>query len=186
MTLPLELLTFKGSLQNDETFLQWETANETNTSHFAVERSVDGRSFDGIGSVPANGNSTANKYSFADNEVNNLSSTVVYYRLKMMDADGKYTYSNIVTIYLADITGRIVLSPNPAKHETKVMITSSLNGKAKWKLTDNSGRVVMQDVIQLNRGNNNFVINLNSLSGGLYYLNISGAGIDQNMKLQKL
>lgn len=187
ITLPLELITFKGSLQNNATLLQWETANETNTSHFAVERSTDGRSFEGIGTVAASGNSVnTNKYSHIDNDVNNLSSTVIYYRLKMVDTDGQYKYSQVVTIYLADITGRIVISPNPAKQETKVMITASQSGRAKWKLVDNSGRVVMQDAIHLSRGSNNFTINLNSLSGGLYYLNISGAGIDQNVKLQKL
>jgi hypothetical protein len=91
-----------------------------------------------------------------------------------------------VTISLSDISSKIVLSPNPAKHETKVTITTASNGKAKWKLTDNTGRVVMQDVIQLNRGSNNLVINLNSLSSGMYYLNVSGGGIEQNVKLQKL
>jgi glucose/arabinose dehydrogenase len=187
ITLPLDLITFKGSLQNNATLLQWETANENNTSHFAVERSTDGRSFEGIGTVAALGNSVnANKYSYIDNNVSNLSSTIIYYRLKMIDADGQYSYSQVITIYLADITGRVVISPNPAKHETRVMITASLSGTVKWKLVDNNGRVVMQDAVYVNRGSNNFTINLNSLSGGLYYLNISGAGIDQNMKLQKL
>src|SRR4030095_5282370 len=61
ITLPLQLLTFKGSLQNDATLLLWETASEVNVSHFAVERSIDNRSFTTIGSVSANGNGmTAN------------------------------------------------------------------------------------------------------------------------------
>lgn len=187
ITLPLELITFKGSLQNNATLLQWETANEINTSHFAVERSTDGVNFNSIGTVTALGNSVnANKYSHTDNDIDNLSSTVIYYRLKMVDTDGQYKYSQVVTIYLADITGRIVVSPNPAKQETQMMITASQSGRATWKLVDNSGRVVMQDVIHISRGLNNFTINLDKLSGGLYYLNISGAGIDQNVKLQKL
>jgi PQQ-dependent dehydrogenase (s-GDH family) len=185
-TLPLDLITFKGTLQNNATLLQWETDNEKNTSHFGIERSTDGRNFDAIGSVTANNNGIENKYAFVDNEVTLLPATVIYYRLKMVDAGGQFTYSNVVTISLNDISGKIVLSPNPAKHETKVTITSASTGKAKWKLTDNTGRVVMQDVIYLNRGNNNMVINLNSLGSGLYYLNVSGAGIEQNVKLQKL
>ncbi|MEI9811099.1 MAG: PQQ-dependent sugar dehydrogenase [Bacteroidota bacterium] len=52
-TLPLELLTFRGSLQSDATQLVWETANENNTSHFIVERSIDNASFTSIGTVAA-------------------------------------------------------------------------------------------------------------------------------------
>ena len=83
ITLPLELVYFKGSLQNDATLLQWETTNESNTSYFGVERSIDGRNFDGIGSVAAIGSSGGpNKYSYTDEDVNNLASSVIYYRLE--------------------------------------------------------------------------------------------------------
>lgn len=187
ITLPLELVQFKGSLQNKATLLEWKTINENNTSHFSVERSIDGRNFSEIGNVIATGNSTAtNLYSHIDNDVTTLASTVIYYRLKMVDIGGEYTYSSIVTIYLADITNNIIVSPNPTMGETRVSISSTLNGKAQWKLMDNSGRIVMQNTIHLKKGNNNMMINLQSLSGGLYYLHISGAGIDRNVKLQKL
>jgi hypothetical protein len=56
--LPLHFLTFKGSLQNNAALLQWETANEVNTSHFVVERSIDGINFNPIGTVAAAGSST--------------------------------------------------------------------------------------------------------------------------------
>jgi hypothetical protein len=152
-----------------------------------VERSIDGRNFESIGTVAAGGNTTtAHQYSHIDNDAANLSSVIIYYRLKMVDTDDKYKYSAIVTIYLADIANRIVISPNPATDETKVMITATLNGKAQWKLTDNNGRVVMQNSIHIKKGSNNLTINIGNLSSGLYYLNITGAGIDQNMKLQKL
>jgi hypothetical protein len=187
ITLPMDLFYFKGSLQNNSTFLQWETINENNSSHFVVERSIDGRNFESIGTVAAAGNTTtANQYSHIDNDAANLSTVIIYYRLKMVDTDTKYKYSAIVTIYLADIANRIVISPNPATDETKVMITATLNGKAQWKLTDNNGRVVMQNSIHIRKGSNNLTINIGNLSSGLYYLNITGAGIDQNMKLQKL
>lgn len=186
-TLPLELVYFKGSLQNTSTLLQWKTINENNTSHFIVERSIDGRSFAMIGSVDAAGNSTSTSlYSYIDNEVTTLASTVIYYRLKMVDIGGEYSYTSIVTIYLADITNNVIISPNPTSGETKVSISSTLNGKAQWKLMDNSGRVVMQNTIHLKKGNNSMTINLRSLADGLYYLSVSGAGIDQNVKLQKL
>ncbi len=186
ITLPLELVYFKGSLQNDATLLQWETANESNTSYFGVERSIDGRNFDGIGTVAAIGaGGGPNKYSYTDYDVNNLPSSVIYYRLRMVDVDGQYKYSNVVTIYLADIT-TMTISPNPTTGETRMMINAAADGDVHWKLTDYSGKVVMQNVVHLRKGNNNITINVSKLSGGLYFMNVSGTGINQHIKLQKL
>ena len=187
ITLPVELVYFKGALQNNSDNLKWETFNENNASHFIIERSIDNRNFENIGKVSANGNSTAAiQYSYIDNDVNTLSSTIIYYRLKMVDADGQYKYSAIVTIYLADITGRITVSPNPASNETTLQISATTSGKASWKLIDNSGRVVKQSNIHLKRGSNNVVIHIGGIPAGLYYLQLSGAGFDQNIKFQKL
>lgn len=187
ITLPVELVYFKGSLQNSATVLQWETINENNASHFLVERSIDNKNFESIANVTAKGNSTAaTTYSHIDNDPGSLNSGIIYYRLKMVDADGQYKYSTIVTIYLADITGRITVSPNPASNETTLQISATTSGKASWKLIDNSGRVVKQSNIHLKRGNNNVTINIGGIPAGLYYLQLSGAGFDQNIKFQKL
>ena len=187
ITLPVDLVSFKASLQNNATLLQWETANEINTSHFDVERSLDGRSFNVIGNVTAIGNaSNQNFYTHLDHEVYNLASTVIYYRLKMVDSDGKFIYSNIVSVNLGDITNRVILSPNPTTGDTRLMVSSTTEGTAVWKITDNSGRVVMKQSIKIRKGNNNVMINVQGLKSGVYYLHILGKGIDQNLKLQKL
>jgi glucose/arabinose dehydrogenase len=186
-TLPLNLITFKGSLRNNITLLDWETANEINTSNFLVERSTDGRNFQQIGTVTATGNTSVNnKYSYADYDVTRQSSSVVYYRLKIVDNDGSYTYSDIVTITLPFITSKVALFPNPAAHEVNVTITTAVDGKVKWQLIDNAGRIVNHSSIAAKKGNNNIVINLNRLSTGTYFLIVSGADIDQKVKLEKL
>jgi hypothetical protein len=186
-TLPLNLITFKGSLRNNITLLDWETANEINTSNFLVERSTDGRNFQQIGTVTATGNTSVNnKYSYADYDVTRQSSSVVYYRLKIVDNDGSYTYSDIVTITLPFITSKVALFPNPAAHEVNVTITTAVDGKVKWQLIDNAGRIVNHNSIAAKKGNNNIVINLNRLSTGTYFLIVSGADIDQKVKLEKL
>jgi hypothetical protein len=174
-------------LQNNTTFLEWKTANEINTSHFAVERSTDGRNFQQIGTVAAVGNSgVTNKYSYIDYDVTRQSSSIVYYRLKVMDNDGSYTYSDIVTITLPLVTSRVSLFPNPASHEVNVTITTAVDGKVKWQLIDNSGRIITRNSIAAKKGNNSIVINLNRLSTGTYFLIVSGADIDQKVKLEKL
>ena len=185
--LPLNLLTFNGTLQNNATLLEWETVNEVNTSQFIIERSINGQNFNQIGTVAAAGNSSSNiKYSYVDYDATHQSSSILYYRLKMVDIDGTYTYSGVVAISLPLITGKVTVFPNPASREMKVTITSPADGKIRWKLIDNTGRVVIQNSTELRKGNNNISINIQKLSTGAYYLSVSGAGIDQKVKLEKL
>jgi trimeric autotransporter adhesin len=185
--LPSTLITFSGVFNNGAAQLQWETSNEINTSEFIVERSDDGRSFEKIGTVPASGNSsTVIKYSYTDHDAAQQSSAVIYYRLKMLDKEGPYTYSDIVSITLPSITGKVMVFPNPASTEVKLTIIAADEGKAQWKLLDNAGRIVLQNTVLLKKGNNNFPVSINNLRAGMYYLSVTSAGIDQKIKLQKL
>jgi hypothetical protein len=104
----------------------------------------------------------------------------------MIDKDGSYTFSDIVTITLPVTTSRVSLYPNPATRQVNVTITAATDGKVKWQLIDNAGRIVAHNSIAAKRGNNNVVINLNRLSTGTYFLIVSGANIDQKIKLEKL
>lgn len=187
-TLPVDLISFTGSLQKDNSvLLKWETTNEVNTSHFVVERSIDGSSFSPIGTVSANGNGTAIfRYAYTDADAANQSSAKLYYRLKMVDLDAKYTYSDIVTIALPYISGHVAAYPNPFATELKVTMGAEQDGRVQWKLFDNNGRTVMQHTERVKKGNNVIAINGNKLSAGFYYLSIQGAGIDKKIKLQKL
>ena len=190
-TLPLDLLTFTGQLQNNNSvLLNWKTENEINTSHFVIERSADGIRFNGIGNVTANGrNNTGGSFSYAftDNDAINQSSQRLYYRLRMVDIDGNFKYSNIISVSFPLITGKLSISPNPVLTSVKVAITSEADGRVQWKLTDNVGKVIQTGSEYVRKGaGNNFTINMNRLSTGTYNLSVTGAGIDQNVKMQKL
>jgi trimeric autotransporter adhesin len=187
ITLPLQLIYFTGILKNNATRLNWETENEKDVSSFIVERGIDGHNFSGIGTVAAIGNTTnKSQYAYIDYDVTKQSSPVVYYRLRMVDIDGGFTYSQVVAISLAEITGRVSIFPNPASQKVTVSINTPVSGKVNWKLTDNTGRIVLQNTYLLRQGNNNLQIDISRLSGGVYYLTVSGAGVDQKVKLQKL
>lgn len=95
VVLPLNLIFFTGSKQNNDVHLQWNTANEVNVSHFEIEKSIDGRNFASIGTKPAF-NQSVNNYSFTDNT--NGADTKVYYRIRLVDANGRATYSSILWI----------------------------------------------------------------------------------------
>lgn len=187
VTLPVTLMSFNGYLQNNAVLLQWKTSREVNTAKFTIERSADGNGYQAIGTVAAAGSSAATiDYSFTDNTITNQSASVFYYRLKMIDIDGSSKYSNIVAITRWDRAAKLLVSPNPTFGTAKVLIASPVNSNAQWRLTDNNGRVVQQNSIQLTAGSNDLMLNLNRLPAGVYYLNVSGAGIEQKTKLQKL
>jgi hypothetical protein len=93
--LPLTLMAFNGRLEKETVLLQWKTMNEINTSFFSIERSVDGFGFAEIGKVAAANIGTAeNSYSYKDA---NLFAGKYFYRLKMIDKDGRFEYSNILS-----------------------------------------------------------------------------------------
>ncbi|HVZ55881.1 MAG TPA: PQQ-dependent sugar dehydrogenase [Chitinophagaceae bacterium] len=187
ITLPLKLVYFKGSYEKQGSVLQWETANENNTSHFEVERSLDGRSFRQIGTVAAAGNSTVNlKYNYTDYEAATQGASILYYRLRMVDLDGAYTYSNIVTVTIPDFAGRVTLFPNPASENVTVTVSAPQDGRITWEVVDNTGRVVLQSAAQMKKGSNTFPVNVRKLASGMYFLKLAGAGVDQQVKLQKL
>jgi len=189
-TLPLDLLSFTGQLQNDNSvLLNWKTENEINTSYFTIERSADGIRYNGIGNVTANGRlntSGSFNYSLIDNEAIKQSSQRLFYRLKMVDIDGNFKYSNVISVSLPLTTGKLSIAPNPVLTTVNVAITSEADGRIQWKLTDNVGRVIQKGSELVKKGaGNNFAINMNRLPAGTYNLNVVGAGLDQNVKLQK-
>ncbi|HXO76170.1 MAG TPA: hypothetical protein VN824_13055, partial [Puia sp.] len=109
--LPEQLLSFTGTRLDALSQLSWTTSEEINTASFDIERSGDDQSFSSIGTVAAHGNSaTTTDYTFIDN--NPLKGNN-YYRLKMVDADAKFTYSKVILLNFGS-TLTVHVSPNPA------------------------------------------------------------------------
>lgn len=105
ITLPLKLLSFAGKIIDENILLNWTTANEANTDYFIIERSVNGLSYSNDGTINAmNSPSTIHNYQYqVKNTVNGLN----YFRLKMVDQDGKFTTSNVLSFRLNATTIRI-------------------------------------------------------------------------------
>lgn len=116
--LPLNLLNFSAKKAESGNQLNWLTSNEVGVSHFEIEKSENGKSFEKIGEVKANGGPAENvEYEYIDNQNSNLitHNSSLYYRLKMIDLDGKYSYSKIVFLKndISQFT-KLKLFPNPA------------------------------------------------------------------------
>ena len=94
--VPVELTSFIGSIVNGNVLLNWTTATETNNSGFEIQRSSDRINFNNIAFVPGFGTTTERRnYSYTDNSAN---SGKYYYRLKQIDYNGAFAYSDIVEV----------------------------------------------------------------------------------------
>ncbi len=142
MVLPLTLLNFNVVKQNNTVQLNWQTANEINTSYFNVQRSNDGRSFASIGKVAAKGsNKVQNDYAYVDNNISQLHAGRLYYRLQEVDNDGKLNSSGVKIIDINTNSVLFTISPNPAKDF--INISSSGNvANAQVSVTDMNGRIL--------------------------------------------
>jgi hypothetical protein len=92
--LPVTLTSFTAAVQNCLPRLNWTITDAVNFKHFVIEKSVDGRNFDGIGSVAYT--KGVNEYGYTDRSIGK---GTAYYRLKLVDMDGKYDYSNVELVY---------------------------------------------------------------------------------------
>ncbi len=188
VTLPLTIIDFTGNLQQNNTvLLKWKTTNEINSSHFEVERSIDGSRFTSIGTVQATGDiSNTTNYSLVDANAINQNSNVIYYRLKIVDKNGLYTYSKIVVVRLNGFVTKVNVMPNPVSSEAIVTIEAASYGKVSLNLYDNSGRLILNKLVQVQQGAGNvFKIDMSKMARGIYILDATGNGIDEKIKIQK-
>ncbi len=171
--LPVSLLQFTANNLTTAIKLQWNTSAQVNSNHFEVERSVDARTFTNIGKVYANAGTTGvQSYSLLDNEAISLKAPVLYYRLKMVDKDGSFTYSTIIKVNLKVNHFNITIAPNPVRDVITVTIAGMQTAKTIIDITDASGRIVRQLSTGMNVSVLQQTINLNDLSPGNYALRL--------------
>ncbi len=170
-TVPVKLMSFTAILNSNRTVaLEWKTSNEINSKIFVVEKSNDGVVFSSIHSVEAVNKDGVNTYNTIDKAPFR---GINYYRLKQLDIDGKFTYSNVVAINIDNYeTNACSLYPNPVNDVINLQINSTTNTIAKTIITDVSGKVVKFFNINVSKGFQNSSFNINSLEKGNYYLQI--------------
>ncbi|MET3883767.1 hypothetical protein ABIE54_002656 [Chitinophagaceae bacterium OAS944] len=183
--LPLQLTEFNGHIVNADARLSWKTESEENTRTFIIERSIDGRYYTTAGTVVAANKTGVHQYSFTDKSVNQLGVSTIYYRLKQVDADGKSTYSRILTLPIEVSASRVVCYPNPVTSETNITITLQKAEQVQARIINNMGQVVQTQQWQLLPGSTSLPVNMGQLPKGLYFLDISSASIKKQIGLVK-
>lgn len=176
-TLPISLVSFTGMKKSKSILLNWNTNLERNNNYFIIQRSSDGRHFQDIHKVKSTGNSTqVRQYNYEDFfPINGIN----YYRLKQVDFDGHFTSSRIILVNF-NLLPSIVLYPNPVKNILIIRGLISLT-LTEVRIIDFSGKTLQK----LYTNNNNFEIDVKSLLGGTYYLQIEQNNITTILKFIK-
>jgi hypothetical protein len=149
--LPIDLLSFTGEVMNETVALNWITTAEKNNAKFIIERSSNASDWEAIGEVAGKGNTTfMSNYGFIDYTPPN---GLVYYRLRQVDLNGAFTYSNVVDIQAGTQSANVSIMPNP--FEDALSITSNIKGNMDISIHDMLGRLL-------------FHTNQKTENGGLY------------------
>lgn len=176
VTLPVRLIGFSGSIRNSQTLLSWTTENEVNFDHYDVERSVNGNDFIAVGAKRAQaGNASKLNYSFTD-DLSASNNNIFYYRLRMVDIDGKYSYSNTIMVRKDQTSVKgLLLSPNPVTGNGAVTIRLSTESKksVEIRVIDATGKLVLKQQNQVSEGLNSISINNQGrLQPGIYTVQV--------------
>ncbi len=167
--LPLTLLDFYGRYSNKAIALGWSTEREIDTKYFSLEKSFDAVSFVPLANIAASVNTQGKKtYGYTDNTP---LKGVNYYRLKMVDADGRFTYSKIIAI-ATPITNAMMVFPNPVKDKLFIRL-SGVGGAAEIVITDARGTVTRR--LQLRAVTAGTSVDVATLAAGVYSISFQSA-----------
>jgi hypothetical protein len=168
--LPVELLSFTGRLSGRNVELTWITASESNNDYFLVERSADGIEFLPIEKVKGAGTtSQTTRYTILDK---NPLTGYSYYRLKQVDFDGAYEFSQIIAIR-NDPEEVFAIAPVPVSDELTIFYKSENSAISLLEIFDTKGKVYYSNEIWAGEGNNIFNIDVSALKPGVYFIKIS-------------
>ncbi len=169
--LPVTLVDFMATVMEQKVNLSWVVMDEKNFSHYEVECSANGADFSYLNTINATGQNTlrTNYNSWDNNPLKHKN----YYRLKMVDLDGQYTYSEVLTINLAaDRTEISNLYPNPAQDILNLSFVIAEDAAINIQMMDVSGKVLKTQTIHLNKGFKTIKLDVEHLAAGKYFISI--------------
>lgn len=183
-SLPVELISFQAIQQNDYAYLHWATASERNTSHFSIERSIDGVDFKEIGNISGSGDGEITRqYNYQDlNPQNGIN----YYRLKIVDHDGSFEYSNIEVVKFEE-SPSIQIYPNPVEKVFQINGFQQEEDKVFLEVFDRNGQLIYFRNISVNNGQLELSIDeINTQTSGTYFIRTTSTRQTHILKFIKI
>ncbi|SFB96883.1 Por secretion system C-terminal sorting domain-containing protein [Flexibacter flexilis DSM 6793] len=174
--LPIQLLRFEGNRKNPEIVtLNWKTASEINNNGFEVEMSADNQRFEKVTFVKGAGNSNKS----IDYQTNVPQADAAYFRLKQIDADGKFSYSHSVFVGTERQTLAASIYPNPNKGNFTLLCNGLDQSTGSYEISNALGQMVASGVVRASSEN----LILNNLPAGMYFVKIA---VGETITLQKM
>ena len=173
IVLPATGMSLSAVLNNNDVLLSWKTLSETDTKQFEIERSTDGIHFTTISIQPATGNSpTETRYSLTDA---NMQTSVYYYRVKLVNNDNSFKYSNVVPVRkLSGNVKTVKIFPNPVLGQEQLKIEfSNAKGEYVIRLFNQTGQAVYSQKTIVNSTVQYVALSKNDLPAGTYLLKIN-------------
>jgi hypothetical protein len=184
--VPVELTSFTAKAVNASILLNWETATEVNNYGFDIEASEDNENWNTIGFVEGHGNSNSpNSYNFIVNT--SVAERSRSYRLKQLDIDGGFKYSDVVEVKTNLRYKLLQNHPNPFNPTTTVSFSLPNATRANISIYNTLGQKVMEVANQeFDAGNHTIEINASQLSSGIYFYKLETLNFSKTMKMMLL
>ncbi len=183
--LPLKLLQFDGTLNNDIVRLQWQTAQETGFSHFIIQRSFDGMNFTSLGDIAGTGYNGTHQYTYPDFDLKNHSEAVVFYRLQLVNNDGSSSFSKVLRFGLSKKDLSVHIFPNPVVHSLNLSFDQVNSGPVTIFIMDMKGVVVKKQSGNMGAGRASISMDVSGLPASTYVLSVTGGALSQQLKFIK-
>jgi alpha-mannosidase len=169
--LPVKLLSFSGDRLQQSNVLNWKTANEISFKKYEIQRSNDGQQFTAIATTEAK-SGTNNNYDYNDNNIN--PATPYYYRLKMINNDNSFSYSNTILIKASKDAYNLVMYPNPVADVLNVNFILDKKMRCNIVVINSAGAVIKTVAPPLfEKGNNYYSLSLKDLPAGEYIFSLT-------------
>jgi len=183
--LPVELTSFSASVKNSEVTLNWETATEVNNYGFYIERAIGNSDWLALGFVEGHGNSNSPKY-YIFSDTNIVQSGKYHYRLKQIDNDGTFEYSNVITVNVS-VPDKFFLNqnyPNPFNPQTRIDYTLPEQQNVSLRVYNTLGELVKELVNEVKEaGSYTVTFNASNLPSGIYIYRIQTESFAVNKKM---
>jgi hypothetical protein len=165
------LSSFTGKNTDEGNMLTWVSYNETATTNFTIQRSVDATNYTSIGDVAGTGNGSTVNHSFTD--ISPIPNTPNSYRLEWTDGNGNIAYSNIVTLAASSMSTVVGITPNPFRDQLTVRLSLSQAEPVTIRVLDSRGMLLKQGQYQGVKGPNAIEVNdLSTLPSSVYFIQV--------------
>lgn len=180
-TLPVILSAFSAACSGDGVLVKWQTTQEQNTDYFEIQSSLNGSTWSVVGKINAAGNSN----SITDYEYKDITSDRKFYRLRIVDKSGQFSYSVVDTVNCGAKQWEITVYPNPARDKIELVINGINLHSIPVKIFNAAGQLVWQQRVALTNQYRQLTIPVDQLTSGIYFINIEETPYKKTITISK-